>query len=69
MWSSKLKFLHKQTKKNQEVRMQSMEGEKIFANNSSDEELENQRHKCKASLNLQSETLSQKSQKVKKNHF
>lgn len=46
--------------------MQSMEGEKIFANNSSDEELENQRHKFKASLNLQSETLSQKSQKVKK---
>lgn len=43
-----------------------MGGEKIFANNSSDEELENQRHKFKASLNLQSETLSQKSQKVKK---
>lgn len=48
--------------------MQSMEGEKIVANNLSDEELENQRHKFKASLNLQSETLSQKSQ-VKKKSF
>lgn len=47
-----------------------MEEEKIFANNSSDEELENQRHKFKASLNLQSEILSQKSQQdKKKNHF